>query len=253
MPLELYLLRFQSLPEITGFKARKSMTEPPNPAQFKAEMPQIPGVNDGYARRRKRNPLLPLIITFLVLGLLILVAVRWFGHHKPIEPVPVEQAPQIDVPSPTPDPAAALPQASESNPSIGLITDFAKPWSSVDFFIKDRLTGENKPATIIRLPGGSASQASGYWAYSRKPIYGSCQLEYITDIDKLRGEYDYHAATHPLVGNPCTHTLYDPLKTANLPGNTWIRGAIVQGSDIRPPFGVEIKVQGKEILAIRTE
>jgi hypothetical protein len=27
----------------------------------------------------------------------------------------------------------------------------------------------------------------------------------------------------------------------------------VQGSDIRPPFGVEIKIQGKQILALRTE
>jgi len=216
-------------------------------------MPQIPGVNDGSVRRRKRNPLLPLIIALLVMGLLILVAVRWFGHHKPIAPITAEQAPQIDVPAPPPDPSATLPRASETNPSIGLTSDFSRPWSSADFFIKDKLTGENKPATIIRLPGGSPAQASGYWAYSRKPIYGSCELEYITDLDKLRGEYGYRAAVHPLVGNPCTHTLYDPLKTANLPGNVWIRGAIVQGSDIRPPFGVEIKVQGKEILAIRTE
>jgi hypothetical protein len=32
-----------------------------------------------------------------------------------------------------------------------------------------------------------------------------------------------------------------------------MRGGIVQGSDIRPPFGVEIKVQGKQILAMRSE
>lgn len=128
-----------------------------------------------------------------------------------------------------------------------------KPWSFKDFFIRDKLTGESVPATVVRLPGGSASQASGYWAFSRKALYGSCQLEFVTDLDKLHGEYDYRAANHPLAGNPCTHTLYDPLKTASLPGNVWIRGAIVQGSDIRPPLGVEIKVQGKEILAIRTE
>jgi hypothetical protein len=90
-------------------------------------------------------------------------------------------------------------------------------------------------------------------AFSRQALYGACQLEYIRDIDKLRTEYDFRAATHPLVGNPCTHTLYDPLKTTNLPGNIWIRGAIVQGSDVRPPLGVEIEVQDKQILAIRTE
>jgi hypothetical protein len=105
----------------------------------------------------------------------------------------------------------------------------------------------------VRLPSGSASQPSGYWAFSRKAPYGSCQLEFITDIEKLRTEYGYRAAKHPLAGNPCSHTLYDPLKTANLAGNVWIRGGIVQGSDIRPPFGVEIEFRGKEILALRSE
>ena len=96
-----------------------------------------------------------------------------------------------------------------------MVADLAKPWSSVDFFVRNRLTGENIPATIVRLPGGSGlHRPHGYWAFSRKAPYGSCQLEYITDIDKLRSEYDYRAANHPLVGNPCSHTLYDPLKTA---------------------------------------
>ena len=49
------------------------------------------------------------------------------------------------------------------------------------------------------------------------------------------------------------HTLYDPLQTVSLPGNIWIRGAIVQGADVRPPLGVEIKIQGQQILAVRTE
>jgi hypothetical protein len=251
----MHLRSFHFPPEFTGPWTRnfKPMTELPNSAHFKAEMPQIPGVNDAYARRRRRNPLLPLIIGFLVLGLIILVAVRWFAHNKPVEPVRLDQAPQIDIPAPPPDPTASFPRATELNPGIGLISDFAKPWSAANFFIKDKLTGENNPAIIVRLPGGSASQASGYWAFSRKAPYGSCQLEYITDLGKLQNEYEYRNANHPLVGNPCSHTLYDPLKMANLPGNVWIRGAIVQGSDIRPPFGVELKVQGKEILAIRAE
>jgi hypothetical protein len=229
------------------------MTEPTAPAHFKVEMPQIPGVTGPTARPPRRNPLLPLVIAFLVLGLIILVAVRWFSHNKPVEPARVEPAPQIEVPPPPPDPTASLPRATEANPVVSSVADLAKPWSSADFFIRNRLTGESLPATIVHLPGGSASQASGYWAFSRNAPYGSCQLEYITDINKLRTEYGYRAASHPLVGNPCSHTLYDPLKTANLAGNVWIRGGIVQGSDIRPPFGVEIQVHGKEILAIRTE
>ena len=153
-----------------------------------------------------------------------------------------------------PDPNAALPHATETDPAIAAIADLSKPWASANFFIRNKLTGENIPATIVRLPGGSASTPSGYWAFSRKAPFGNCQLEYISDLDKLRNDYDFKRANHPLVGNPCSRTLYDPLRTTNLPpDNIWIRGAIVQGSDIRPPFGVEIKIQGKQILAMRSE
>lgn len=217
-------------------------------------MPRIPGVTDSSAKSPRRNPLLPLMIGFLVLGLLILLGSRWLTHHsRPAEHAAVEPTPQIDVPPPAPDPSASLAHATEAHPAIATIADLSKPWSSVDFFIKNALTGENIPATIVRLPGGAVTAASGYWAFSRKAPYGSCQLEYIPDLNKIRTDYDYRKTTHPLVGNPCSRTLYDPLRTANLPGNVWIRGAIVQGSDIRPPFGIEIKIQGKEILAIRSE
>lgn len=229
------------------------MTEPAAPAHFKVDMPAIPGLTGPVARPPRHNPLLPLIVAFLVLGLVILVAVRWFARNKPVEPALVEPAPQIEVPPPPPDPNSSLPRATETNPVIAAVADLAKPWSFVDFFVRNSLTGENVLATIVRLPSGSASQPSGYWAFSRKAPNGSCQLEFITNIEKLRTEYGYRAAKHPLAGNPCSHTLYDPLKTANLAENVWIRGGIVQGSDIRPPLGVEIQIRGKELLAIRTE
>jgi hypothetical protein len=228
-----------------------TMTEQSSPERFKIDMPEIPGVGSS-ARPPRRNPLLPLIIGFLVLGLLILFGTHWLKHAKPVEPARAEPNPQIDVPPPPPDPAASLPHANDRNSVIAETSQLGKPWSSADFFIT-RSNGETVPATIVRLPGGSASVAAGYWAFSRKAPYGDCQLDYITDFAKLRTEYGYRSPSHPLVGNHCNHNLYDPLKTANLPGNVWIRGAIVQGSDIRPPFGVEIKIQGKQILAIRTE
>jgi hypothetical protein len=230
------------------------MAEHQTPAHLKAEMPQIPGVGGSGPRKPSSNPLLPLIIGLAVLGIVLIVAVRWFSRSKPGEQPTVEQAPQIEVPPPPPDPNAALPHATETDPVIGSIADFAKPWTSANFFIRNKLTGENIPATIVRLPGGSATSPTGYWAFSRKAPYGNCLLEYVSDLDKLRNDYDFKHANHPLVGNPCSRTLYDPLKTSSLPpDNIWIRGAIVQGSDIRPPFGVEIKIQGKQILAIRSE
>lgn len=220
-------------------------------SRFKAEMPNIPGVTTPPPRHR---PLIPLIVGLVALGVVLFLVIRWFSRSgKAVEPARVEPVAQIEVPSPPPDPNSLLPHADQNNPVIAEVADFSKPWSSVDFFIRSSLSGENVPATIIRLPGGSPAAPSGYWAFSRKASYGTCQLEYITDIEKLRKEYDYRRASHPLVGNRCSHTLYDPLVTASLPGNVWVRGAIVQGADIRPPLGVEIKVQGKQILAVRTE
>jgi len=47
--------------------------------------------------------------------------------------------------------------------------------------------------------------------------------------------------------------VYDPLKLMNIPGSVWVRGAIVQGSDLRPPLGIEVEVRDKQILAARME
>jgi hypothetical protein len=229
------------------------MADTPPPTRFRPDMPLIPGVTGPSSKLPRRNPLLPLVIAFVVLGLLLFFGARWISHGRPSETAHVEPPPQIEVPAPAPDPSASLPHATETNPVIAEIADLAKPWSSADFFVRNRLTGENIPATIVRLPGSSATSPSGYWAFSRRAPYGPCALEYITDFDKLKNEYGFRAPNHPLVGNPCSHTLYDPLRFANLPGNILVRGAIVQGSDIRPPFGVELQIQGKQVLAIRSE
>jgi hypothetical protein len=232
------------------------MADSASNTRFKPEMPVIPGVQGtppSSGGPPKLNPLLLLGIAGLVLALLIIVGVRLLSHHRPAEQAKAGPPAQIDVPPPPPDPDALLPHATEANRVIARINDFQKPWSSADFFIRNTVTGDDVPATIVRLPTGSPTQRSSYWAFSRKAIYGTCQLEYIPDLDKLHQDYGYKAATHPLVGNPCTRVLYDPLKTTNLPGNLWIRGAIIQGSDIRPPIGVEIQIQAKNILATRTE
>jgi hypothetical protein len=229
------------------------MTETASTSRFKAEMPDIPGLGGATPPPRRSNPLLPLIAGIVILAAILVVGLRWLSHSKPAESAPAEPAAQIDVPAPPLDPNAILPHANEANPVIATVADLAKPWSHTDFFIRNKLSGENVPATIVRLPGGSAADASGYWSFSRQAPYGECKLEFISDMEKLRTQYEYRRASHPLVGNPCSHTLYDPLKFANLAGNVLVRGGIVQGGDIRPPLGVEIKVRNKEILAIRTE
>lgn len=230
------------------------MPDQPPLDRYKADMPEIPGVSGASLKRATgSHPALRFAAGLIVVVVLLFVGLRWALHSKRVEPPTAQPVAQIDVPSPPPDPAAALPHATESAPGIANIAELAKPWSSREFFIRNRLTGENIPAEIIRLPGSSGNHPSAYWAFSLKSPFGNCKMEYVNDLAKLASEYGYKSPKHPMVGNPCNHTLFDPLRMTNLPGNVWVRGAIVQGSDLRPPLGVEIQIQGKEILATRTE
>lgn len=225
------------------------MTDQPPPDRFKSEMPQIPGASGA---RSVGNPAVKLVGGLLAVLLVVFVGARWALRPKHAEFKPVEQ-PQIEVPPPAPDPNSLLPHATDAQPGIAETSELARPWSSKRFFVRNGLTGENIPGLLVRLPAGSPSQAKGYWAFSLNSPYGNCQLEFITDLSKLTNDYDFRGAKHPMVGNPCSRTVFDPLKTTNLPGDVWVRGAIVQGSDLRPPLGIEIRVQGKNILAIRAE
>lgn len=230
------------------------MSDQSPPDRYKADMPQIPGVSGPGSRGGfLSNPALRLVGGLLAVLLVVFLGARWMLRPKHAEMPPVEPPPQIEVPSPAPDPKTVLPHASEQNPQIATVEEMAKPWTSKQFYMRNGLTGEDVPALLIRLPGSSPLQANGYWAFSMNAPYGNCQLEYIEDFAKLRGDYDYKSARHPMVGNPCSRTLYDPVKLTNLPGNVWVRGAIAQGSDLRPPLGIEINVQGKSIQAVRME
>ncbi|HYL87119.1 MAG TPA: hypothetical protein VE263_23055 [Candidatus Angelobacter sp.] len=230
------------------------MTDQPPSDRFKADTPQIPGVPVTGARATGGNPAVKLVIGLLAVLLVVFVGARWALHPKHAESKAAEEQPQIEVPSPAPDPSTLFPHATSEAPSIADTTEMAKPWSSKQFFVRNGLTGENIASILVRLPTGSASQASGYWAFAVNSPYGNCKLEYITDLEKLKNDYGFAAAKHPMVGNPCSRTVFDPLKNSNLPGSdVWARGAIVQGSDLRPPLGVEVQVRGKDILAIRAE
>ena len=229
------------------------MTGQPPSDRFKTEMPQIAGVS-GSRSSAASNPTVKLVIGLLTVLLVVFLGARFALRPKHEAPLPAEQQPQIEVPSPAPDPSTLLPHATDAEPGIADVAEMAKPWSSKEFYIRNRLTGENIAALLIRLPAASPSQSSGYWAFAQKSPYGNCQLEYLTDLNRLKTDYGFRAPKHPMVGNPCSRTVFDPLKTTNLPGTgAWVRGSIVQGSDLRPPLGIEIKIVGKEILAVRTE
>jgi hypothetical protein len=227
---------------------------PPQPPseRFKTDMPRIPGVS-AQAGRPQPGFKPVRLIGFLAGLVFCLLCVRWLMLPKAAEAPRAAAPPQIEVPAPVPDASAALPHATESQPGIASVEEMAKPWSAKEFFYKNRLSGENVPAVLIRLPTGSTSQRASYWAFSLTAPFGNCRLEYVADLERLRADYGFGAAKHPMVGNPCSRTVYDPLKMMNIPGGAWVRGAIAQGSDLRPPLGIEVEIRDKEILADRME
>src|SRR5258708_12580694 len=156
------------------------------------------------------------------------------------EAVPVATS-QIDVPAPVPDLTASVPVASEQNPVIAVVSEL-KPWEAKRFNFHNRATGENVAALIVRLPNGSSIQASGYWSFAMKPAYGNCQLEYVDDLQRLRSDYGYQQARHPMVGNPCTRSLYDPLKYAPIPRALLPPPAVLQHSDLPPPLPIQLNL-----------
>jgi len=226
-------------------------SQPPND-RFKAEMPQIPGVSTPTAIKPAGTGVPWLVMAGLIAVLIALVVGGKVLSKSRRPEAPPAPAAQIDVPAPAPDLTPSLPVATEQDPAVA-VTSELKPWDAKRFTFRNRLTGESVPALLVRLPTGSSTQASGYWSFAMKAAYGTCQLDYIVDLQKLRTDYGYEQARHPMVGNPCSRSVYDPLRYGPLPGNVLARGAVVQGSDLRPPLGIETKVTGKEILAIRME
>ena len=234
------------------------MPDQPEPSasnRFKADMPQIPGVSAAPEPRSRPGGGPWLIVGGLAAVLAaVLVGGRLLSKSsRHAETSPAAPA-QIDVPAGAPAvPDLPVPVATEANPVVARVGDLARGWDSQQFTFRNRATNESLPALLIRLPGSSSAQPAGYWALVMKEAYGSCQLEYVQDLGRLRSEYGFRGANHPMLGNPCSRTVYDPLKYASISGNVLARGAIVQGSDLRPPLGIEVRISGKEILAVRME
>lgn len=218
--------------------------------RFKTEMPAIPGVGTGAPKQpgvpapvKVVGGLVGVVLAIMVLGLIV-------SKSRKSAPA-VDPLPQVEVPAP--DLGNPPPQVPPPMRGIATVDGMSKPWSATEFEFRGPLSAERTPALLLRLPGGSPSQPSGYWAISLKAPYGNCQLELVSDLEKLKTDYGYRAARHPMIGNPCSRSVFDPLKTGNIAGNVWVRGAIVQGSDLRPPLAIEVKIEGKDIFAVRME
>ena len=158
---------------------------------------------------------------------------------------------------PEAEPAAAASPASPQSPKpaeklatgpgpVATVGELAQPWAGRRFLFKDPVTSEPVPAMVVRLPDDS------YWGFSLREPFGTCELEYVSDLQKLRSDYDYRA-DHPMIGNPCNHSVYDLLRYGSSSNGGLVRGEVVQGAGIRPPMAIEVRVDGKEIIAVRME
>lgn len=105
---------------------------------------------------------------------------------------------------------------------------------------------------VVRLPNASSGDPSGYWAFLLQSAFGKCELEMLSDSNKLAADYGYRAA-HPMVVDPCTHAVFHPLRLASIAPGVYARGEVVQGTAIRPPLAVEIRIEDGQIIALRTE
>jgi serine/threonine protein kinase len=166
-------------------------------------------------------------------------------------PAPRDNGPSTQPQGTEANSAEKPPYVSQSNPEVATVSELAQPWSSKRFVFRSLTMSKDVSALIIRLPG-PASVSKSYWALSLEAPFSQCQFAYIADVAKLASEYGFEAA-HPMVVNPCSRAIFNPIQFYRLPGDVLVRGAIVQGNDLRPPYSIEVKVSGNQIYALAME
>jgi len=224
---------------------------------FKPRQPSIPGIEDVTAGNTPAGSLASTgssrrfapshYLTWIVAGALAVCigAGAFFLWQR-------GSSSQADRPITEPTEAAAT-QPLKSIPNwpvgpgpVATGEEIANAWASKRFLFRDPVTSEPVPAMIVHLPDG------GYWAFSLREPFGTCDLDYVTDLEKLRTDYDFRAS-HPMVVNTCNRTVYDLLRYGGSSDGGLVRGDVVQGSGIRPPIAIEVRVEGKHLVALRME
>ena len=221
----------------------------PSPPKVKAEALDAPEAPENSAEPQpKEPPPIKLLIAVAVTVALITFAGLVYWHSSSaVKPAQASPDSAVAAPSAT----VAAPKSEPSLPvgpgTIATTAELAKPWAAKRFIYRSLLSGRDEPAMVVRLPGG------GYWGFSLIEPFGRCELEFITDLNKLKTDYGYRA-DHPMVGDPCNHTVYDLLRYGGGASNDMlVRGVIVQGNGIRPPLAIEIRADGKDVVAVREE
>jgi len=231
---------------------------------FKPAQPRIPGVSAPEERPPEDAPLkgnreapplrrasrdAPSRLKFLWLGLTlagILTALLFWGLKQ--KPTPANAVAAAEPARPAPVILEASPH--DTTPPMGpgevaTTAQLSKTWSTKRFYFRDAVTSKPVPALVVHLPGGA------FWGFSLAEPFGSCELEYVTDLRKLRTTYGFDAA-YPMVVDPCNGTVFDLTHYGNAPSGL-VRGEIEKGSGWRPPTAIEIRIQGNQVIAVRME
>ena len=249
------------------------MSEYWNHDPFKPVQPQIPGVPSSGERANRRETFadassrptstepspnapaeLPADLRLAWVGLalagvLTMIFLLLGSSHK-AEPEKSSADAAASITRPSPVSESVAPSLEDAKPAVGpgvvaTADQLIQPWSAREFSFRDPVTLTETPAMVVRLPGGQL------WGFSLRAPYGTCQLEYVTDLGKLDREYDF-TASHPMVTDPCSKSVFDLARYGNAPAGL-VRGEIVKGSAFRPPLGIEMRTQGDRIIAVRGE
>lgn len=240
--------------------------EPKQHNPFRAADPTIPGVTGNPARSKPApqpprvvvpqspKPAAPSMLSaispqvWMGIGAVIVVLVV-LGMYSRNRPAPVNEVQTTPVPDPAElrpaQPAQATANLPQGPGPIATTAEMSKTWSSKRFLFRAPETADDVPAIVVKLPGNVL------WAISMRAPFGTCDLEYVTNMQKLASQYQL-VADHPMVADSCSHTVYDLTRYGSGP-NGVVRGAIVKGEGIRPPIAIEVRERGKEIVATRIE
>lgn len=234
------------------------MTEFKRNDPFKPQQPQIPGVSApveskpeppvpaGFPKETPGDEPLPVWVTVAAVAFLVLVVgFGWWAVASPhrAKTATAQDTAAVDAAGDSSAATSGSNMPSSPPGAIATVAEMERPWSARKFLFNG--PAAPVPAMAVKLPGG------GYWGFALKEPYGDCKLEFVTDLQKLASKYHY-AASHPMVGDPCTLAVYDLAQYGNAPSGL-VRGLMVQGTGLRPPLAIEIAARGNEVVAVRME
>ena len=227
-----------TIPGVTANPARaKPAPQPPRIVLPQSPRPSAPNVFSAVSPRMWMAAG-GIAVALIALGM---YSKKHAASASEAQTAPIAEPGDLDTVQPK-QPAANLPLGPGP---IATTAELSKTWSSKRFVFRAPLTADDVPAMVVRIPGGV------FWAISMREPYGTCELEYVTNLQKLAADYQL-TADHPMVADPCSHTVYDLTRYSPGP-NGVVRGATAKGESIRPPVAIEVKVRGKEIVASRIE